>query len=1107
MKTRFLSIFAIFAVCAALFGFVSCETDSDDSTDTSQQTDKTNGNGDSSPTTTGDTKTDGQGGNGGNTSTTTGKYSITFAIEYEKETYETGSEQYDYGTYKTIYFDDTYTITENDIPIPEPKSYMTGDDWVFDGWKKGLTYLTVGEIYDDTSFPWVFGYWRRAETFSLEYSSEFSADQCPQNVTVKENEVLTAEKLPELSCEGHTFNGWWTLIYLNGGGYGYLIAPGYKIPANWQYDNLYAKWDEDTVKITFSTDYGTAPKSLMLPQGTTFAQLAEILASNELYALTDGIYSFAGWYSGDTRIEDLGDEQITTDIKITAKWEREVSYTVKHIKQINNYTYEFVESEELTGIFGEETNAVSKEYDGFVAQAFEQQMIYSQSVVVSIYYVPRYTVTFSTERGTALEPITLSGVMTGAGLAEILSDDVYTLTDDEGVWEFMGWSYNNWLLSISSGYIYDDTTLTAEWQKKKCTLTFVTEQGTTPEPLMLAGGTTRTEVEKIVAEKYTLTAEGYDFLGWNWENESWLYCTGEATIYDDVQITAEWDAQPFSVSFKTDNSQKYTVKTVYYDEHIDMFLPSESKVYEFDGWYRDTDFTSKWDFEHDVVKGDMTLYAKWIFTVKFYANGGSGIMEDQICTYNAFIQNDEEKLQKNIFIPPEPQEHYQFMGWSTYSLATSPWRTDCASSISISEVSWAGIVELYAVWANDCAVQIREMTESGTIKPDFALTDKMITEIKYALLALYDKNPNIQVSLDLSAQTHLTSLPSDAFSDCKNLISVILPNTLGTIESEAFKNCVNLSEINIPTNVTKIGDSVFSGCSSLTTISLPNSIEKIGDNAFNGCSKLSEINIPPSVTEIGVSAFENCSSLTTISIPNSTKKIGNSAFSGCSKLSEINIPQSITEIGMSAFENCSSLTTILIPNTVTKIGDYALYGCTSLESVTLPFVENTLTASGYSYFSQIFGADSTSLKTVTVNSDVIPERAFYNCSTIETIIFDGNPTEIGNCAFYRCTNLKKVSIPLSVTKIGSEAFKYCENLTSINIPTSVVEIGYYAFRGCTQLSNDNITIADTQSSWKCVYTTNDYREQIETLTVLTGERIIYWSNYDRAGDLYKITSE
>ena len=77
------------------------------------------------------------------------------------------------------------------------------------------------------------------------------------------------------------------------------------------------------------------------------------------------------------------------------------------------------------------------------------------------------------------------------------------------------------------------------------------------------------------------------------------------------------------------------------------------------------------------------------------------------------------------------------------------------------------------------------------------------------------------------------------------------------------------------------------------------------------------------------------------------------------------------------------------------------------------------------------------------------------CNDTDLVIpseYNGLPvTSIGDYAFWDCTSLTSVVIPDSVTSIGKQAFDDCTSLTSIEIPDSVTSIGSHAFDGCTSL--------------------------------------------------------
>ena len=55
-----------------------------------------------------------------------------------------------------------------------------------------------------------------------------------------------------------------------------------------------------------------------------------------------------------------------------------------------------------------------------------------------------------------------------------------------------------------------------------------------------------------------------------------------------------------------------------------------------------------------------------------------------------------------------------------------------------------------------------------------------------------------------------------------------------------------------------ISKSAFSGCKSLKRINIPNTVIKIDSKAFATCKSLEQIYLPDSVTDIATDAFENC---------------------------------------------------------------------------------------------------------------------------------------------------------------------------------------------------------------------------------------------------------
>ena len=255
---------------------------------------------------------------------------------------------------------------------------------------------------------------------------------------------------------------------------------------------------------------------------------------------------------------------------------------------------------------------------------------------------------------------------------------------------------------------------------------------------------------------------------------------------------------------------------------------------------------------------------------------------------------------------------------------------------------------------------------------------------------------------DLIIENGTQGIANKAFTNCSNLTTVTIPNSVNIIGEMAFEGCTSITSIKIGNSVTMIGDGSFRNCTSLASITIGNSVTRIGDSAFAFCADLASVIIPNSVTSIGNEAFRSCTGLTSVTIGNSVTHIGYDAFSGCISLISIDIPNSVKRMDTAAFCDCTNLTSVTIGTSLTYISNYAFLGCCNLTSVTIPN-----------------------------NVKVIDEQAFSGCSNLTTIDFPKTMTHIGFYSFSGCSSLTSLTIPNSMTEIAEGAFYKCSSLVSV----------------------------------------------------------------------------
>jgi uncharacterized repeat protein (TIGR02543 family) len=188
---------------------------------------------------------------------------------------------------------------------------------------------------------------------------------------------------------------------------------------------------------------------------------------------------------------------------------------------------------------------------------------------------------------------------------------------------FDGWYKDNtdfanaW--NFDSDLVNANTTLYAKWKSiTTFTVTFSMNGSGSAQPVP--------QVQNIAqGEKATRPAtdparNNYIFSGWYKEAETttpWDFDTD--VVNANTTIYAKWTAPnqqvTYTVTFNLNSNSaqpRPDAQTVNQGEKATKPADMTRNNYTFDGWYKDANFTTIWDFDSDVVNENITIYAKWV---------------------------------------------------------------------------------------------------------------------------------------------------------------------------------------------------------------------------------------------------------------------------------------------------------------------------------------------------------------------------------------------------------------------------------------------------------------------------------------------------------------
>ena len=154
-------------------------------------------------------------------------------------------------------------------------------------------------------------------------------------------------------------------------------------------------------------------------------------------------------------------------------------------------------------------------------------------------------------------------------------------------------------------------------------------------------------------------------------------------VESSMTLHARWIGLVCLVAFETNGGTKIDTLPVEQGDFLTEPVVSR-EGYLFLGWYMDEKFQTRWDFENDVVEGDMTLYARWqirTYTVTFDSREGGSVVPSQTVSHGSTVERPS---------PDPTRPNFTFRGWYKDQIGIYEWsfNTDIIVANTILYARW-----------------------------------------------------------------------------------------------------------------------------------------------------------------------------------------------------------------------------------------------------------------------------------------------------------------------------------------------------------------------------------------------------------------------------------